>query len=99
MSSGALRQKRDRLAHMLLQWSRQNSDYVLSFEDAEVVVPKGNRGLWEPDELHFSPAGSQQLGAMLAKHAAHTLGELGFANGEEDDSWFGGLLSAFTGRS
>mmetsp|Transcript_44085 Transcript_44085/g.80528 ORF Transcript_44085/g.80528 Transcript_44085/m.80528 type:complete len:229 (-) Transcript_44085:186-872(-) len=98
LASGAVRQKRDRLARMLHQWSQQNSDCVLSFEDAEAAVPRGTRGFWESDELHLSPNGSRELGAKLASHVAHTLPELGLADGEDSESWINGLLSAFMGR-
>mmetsp|Transcript_45159 Transcript_45159/g.107452 ORF Transcript_45159/g.107452 Transcript_45159/m.107452 type:complete len:236 (+) Transcript_45159:75-782(+) len=68
---GGLRQKRNRLASLLKEWSqRQSSNEVIHYADAEDLVPRNPSGLWEPDQFHFSAHGSRELGRRLAEQLA-----------------------------
>eukprot|EP00927_Polykrikos_kofoidii_P040225 TRINITY_DN34425_c0_g2_i1.p1 TRINITY_DN34425_c0_g2~~TRINITY_DN34425_c0_g2_i1.p1 ORF type:complete len:573 (-),score=76.28 TRINITY_DN34425_c0_g2_i1:36-1550(-) len=60
----AMRGVRDQLSK-LLQGYANDTPGVVAFLDAEVLVPRFKRGFWEPDELHFTPAGSRELGLKI----------------------------------
>jgi hypothetical protein len=45
--------------------------------DPEDVIPRSKRVHWEPDQVHFTPSGSQALGAHLAHVVARILNKLG----------------------
>jgi lysophospholipase L1-like esterase len=47
-----------------------DSDKRCVFADSGLLVPWGAEGCWEPDGLHFSPAGSARLGRGLGELAA-----------------------------
>mmetsp|Transcript_67336 Transcript_67336/g.161442 ORF Transcript_67336/g.161442 Transcript_67336/m.161442 type:complete len:237 (+) Transcript_67336:123-833(+) len=101
---GTVRQTRNRLAALLQQWAASNRGQVLYFADVEKVVPKGSPRLWEWDDLHFSAAGSQQLGRQLAGDLVAALVEreeeevssLGFHE-DLQPSWLDNMLGAVLG--
>merc|ERR1712110_377422 len=61
VSSGWPRSACDQLKSILHNWQVRHSRQAVAFVDSEKLVPK-TTGLWDPDDLHFSPAGSIQLG-------------------------------------
>jgi lysophospholipase L1-like esterase len=74
------RRLRQRLSELLAAWAAKTPG-VIDFIDVEDLVPRpcGKTGKahlrgagihWEPDGLHLSAAGSQELGRRLASHAA-----------------------------
>lgn len=65
---GQPRNDRNRFAQMLSHYERATPD-ALMFADCEELVPR-TPALWEPDQLHLSPAGSDQLGKKLAPMVA-----------------------------
>jgi len=69
---GPARAARDYFARLLNDWDDTAPDIVVC-KDAESLVPRERHDLWEPDQLHLTPAGSHELGVQLApkivKHA------------------------------
>merc|ERR1712054_106086 len=57
---------RKALGSLLKDWASSSPTKVLGFLDPEDVMPRSNVACWEPDQLHFTPAGSRTLGAHLA---------------------------------
>lgn len=55
------------VAKLLMSWV-QTAKPVLSYASAEDFVPRGVKGFWEPDNVHFSPAGSAALGQRIMVH-------------------------------
>mmetsp|Transcript_36228 Transcript_36228/g.96252 ORF Transcript_36228/g.96252 Transcript_36228/m.96252 type:complete len:600 (-) Transcript_36228:184-1983(-) len=65
-SSGPSVAGRTQLASLLTTWT-QSASSVKIFRDLADLVPHPSPGpLWEPDDIHLSPAGSRQLGIGLA---------------------------------
>eukprot|EP00438_Fugacium_kawagutii_P018906 Skav236692 [mRNA] locus=scaffold847:291979:313758:- [translate_table: standard] len=56
---------RRRLRDLLAMWS-SSVGHVQGFIDPGHLVPSNCSKSWDPDRLHFSPAGSQLLGQQLA---------------------------------
>merc|ERR1719454_602015 len=82
-SGPACRLPRQQLADLLFKWA-SNATGVLDCVDVEDLVPRpvGKDGAssnpsaavhWEPDDLHFSAAGSMALGQRLAPHVTSWL--------------------------
>jgi len=110
VASGPLRQKRNRLAQLLQQWAQSRKGSVLQYVDAEDVLPRSASHLWEPDQFHFSPDGSTELGRQLARQLLPCLEQLPGCTENDYDmmqlknascavnaSWLEGMLSAFVG--
>jgi len=65
-------QERHKLCHLLVEWA-SSCPWVVQATDVSEIVPiegtertNARLSLWDSDGLHFSPAGSQLLGAALA---------------------------------
>lgn len=72
-SAGAARElTRQRLVG-LLQNMAQRSDRIVACVDPGDYLPSSGTRFWDPDGLHFSAAGSQQLGRCLATLAMERL--------------------------
>jgi len=56
---------RCRVKELLAAWA-QTCPFVAAFADPSELVPPAAAGAWDPDRLHFSPAGSKLLGRRLA---------------------------------
>jgi len=56
--------RRDNLARALKHYASVVPN-VVAYGDAEELLPRGPLGYWEPDIIHFSPAGSSALGQLL----------------------------------
>jgi len=67
---------REKLAGLLQRWSQSRAGRVALFIDAEHMVPRSHSHYWEPDGLHFSPAGSREFGRRLARALRLTLYDL-----------------------
>jgi len=63
---GAPRASRQQLANLLAGWTNATKG-VVAFVDCEEFCPRHQRMLWEPDQLHLSPSGSQALGRRMAR--------------------------------
>mmetsp|Transcript_11522 Transcript_11522/g.26733 ORF Transcript_11522/g.26733 Transcript_11522/m.26733 type:complete len:362 (+) Transcript_11522:132-1217(+) len=63
---GATRSGRNQLASLLAGWTKATQG-VVAFVDCEEFCPRHDRALWEPDQLHLSPHGSQALGRRMAR--------------------------------
>jgi len=63
---GQTRAVRQQLAQVLATWTHATAG-VVAFIDCEDLCPRHERRLWEPDQLHLSPAGSQALGRRMAR--------------------------------
>lgn len=64
------------LCGLLKDWASKQSR-VLAFVDPEDVMPRSKRACWEPDQVHFAPAGSRALGLHLASTITPILRRLG----------------------
>lgn len=64
----SMRQILNNFQVLMRKWVSTSGDGLpLSLLDSEELVPRAsNVPLWEPDEFHLSPAGSQELGRKLA---------------------------------
>lgn len=71
-----IREARKRLADCMNTWATACPHVLLSL-DSETMVPKNISQLWEPDDIHFSTAGSKQLAEKLAWQLAKVFGQLG----------------------
>jgi len=67
--NGPRRAARDYFALLLNDWQGRTPDTVVC-KDAESLVPRRRQDLWEPDQLHLTPAGSRELGIQLAPEVA-----------------------------
>jgi lysophospholipase L1-like esterase len=67
-------QERRRLADLMGTWARATPD-VLFHVDSEEIIPRSATGMYEPDEIHFSARGSDELGRLLAPKIAAVLGQ------------------------
>jgi hypothetical protein len=70
-----IREARKRLADCMSTWATACPRVLLSL-DCETIVPKNISHLWEPDDIHFSKAGSKQLAEKLASQLTKLLGQL-----------------------
>jgi len=64
-SSSSWDVSRRRLKELLTSWA-QSTPFVAALVDPSELVPPAAAGAWDPDRLHFSPAGSKLLGRRLA---------------------------------
>lgn len=64
-SSSPWEVSRCRVKDLLAAWAQSNP-FVVAFVDPSELVPPSAAGAWDPDRLHFSPAGSKLLGRRLA---------------------------------
>merc|ERR1712054_92689 len=64
------------LSKILEAWANGESE-VMAFIDPEMVIPRRNNVYWEPDQVHFTPAGSRTLGSQLATTIAKVLQQIG----------------------
>lgn len=70
---GPFEEARRRLVALLAAWARA-APAVAAFLNAGELVPAAmGSHLWDPDGLHYSPAGSQLLGQRLASAVAQVL--------------------------
>jgi hypothetical protein len=70
-----VREARSRLAQSMNASALGSPNVLLSF-DCETIVPKGMRCLWEPDDIHLSPAGAKELANKLASQLPTIFGQL-----------------------
>jgi lysophospholipase L1-like esterase len=64
-------------SRLLQGWAKRHTE-VLAFLDPEEIIPRKHSAYWEPDDVHFSPSGSQVLGARVAVTVAKILEDFGF---------------------
>lgn len=69
------RAAQEELAKLLAHWV-QTAQPVLTYANAEEFAPRSVKGFWEPDNVHFSPAGSTALGQKLMMHLLPVLSYL-----------------------
>jgi len=58
-------QRQVQVKELLAEWAR-SSPFVAAFIDPGELVPPSVGSAWDPDSLHYSPAGSRLLGRRLA---------------------------------
>jgi len=63
------------LSRVLGAWA-QSQSHVLAFIDPEDLIPRRNFNHWEQDQVHFTRAGSRNLGLQLAPLIAQVLQHL-----------------------
>jgi len=67
---GVLRKVQERVAGLMIEWSRA-SPMIVALFDVEKLAPRKPAGHnWESDEIHLSRAGQQALGERLAERLA-----------------------------
>jgi lysophospholipase L1-like esterase len=64
------------LCSCLQEWAVRNPSMVMGFVNSEEVLPRFQRGHWEPDDVHFTAAGAATLGKHLASIVANILQRL-----------------------
>jgi len=69
---GLIRTVQQRLAGLMIEWSRQasSSSLLVATFDAEKFAPRKPAGLWDGDEIHMSAEGQRTFGQRLAERLA-----------------------------
>lgn len=84
--TGFARSMRPKLTAMIQSYAHRTPGVVAYF-DVERLLPRSEAGgYWEPDELHFSPAGSHELGMRLAPTVLEQLKRDGRKSVQENTS-------------
>mmetsp|Transcript_101831 Transcript_101831/g.263159 ORF Transcript_101831/g.263159 Transcript_101831/m.263159 type:complete len:389 (-) Transcript_101831:409-1575(-) len=63
----AFESNRRRLVSLLSNWARSAYQTLTFVDPAEIVPAVAGARVWDPDQLHFSPAGSHLLAQRLSK--------------------------------